>query len=104
VRYASWDLTQVYLVDERTEQVLCRLYPQDKQHNARGVRRPLQPVASRVADPAASDQVSLTPGTGMAPLLRQLVARQTATGLPPPYLPQDERPHDDSPQGEGDET
>ena len=104
VRYASWDLTQVYLVDERTEQVLCRLYPQDKQHNAQGVRRPLQPVASRLADPAAADRVSLTRDTGMAPLLKSLIARQTATGLPPPYLPQDEQPHDDSPQGEGDET
>jgi len=104
VRYASWDLTQVHLIDERTGQVLCRLYPQDKQHNAHGMRRPLQPVAARGADPSASDQVSLTPGTGMAPLLRQLIAQQAATGLPPPYLPQDERPHDDSPQGEGDET
>ena len=38
VRYARWDLTQVHLVDERTGEVLCRLFPQDKALNARGVR------------------------------------------------------------------
>lgn len=103
VRYASWDLTQVHLVDERTGQVLCRLYPQDKQHNAQGVRRPLQPVAARIADTAV-DPLSLTPQTGMAPLLKSLIARQSARGLPPPYLPQDEPPHDDPPHEEGDGT
>src|SRR5690606_6318781 len=27
VRYASWDLSQVHLLDERSGQLLCRLYP-----------------------------------------------------------------------------
>ena len=39
VRYADWDLTTVHLVDDRTGQVLCRLYPQDKAKNASGLRR-----------------------------------------------------------------
>jgi len=39
VRFASWDLTQVHLVDERTGKVLCRLFPQDKTRNASGLRR-----------------------------------------------------------------
>jgi hypothetical protein len=30
VRYASWDLTQVHLLDEQADRVLCRLFPQDK--------------------------------------------------------------------------
>jgi putative transposase len=41
VRYASWDLTRVHLVDDRTGQVLCRLFPQDKTANATGLRRAL---------------------------------------------------------------
>ncbi len=49
VRYAQWDLSQVYLLDERSGQILCRLYPQDKQSNARGVRRPLEPLAGAAA-------------------------------------------------------
>src|SRR5215471_3641434 len=42
IRYASWDLTHVYLVDEHTGQLLCRLFPQDKVRNAGGLRRPLE--------------------------------------------------------------
>src|SRR5262245_13251494 len=38
VRYASWDLALVHLVDERTGNVLCRLFPQDKAQNASGLR------------------------------------------------------------------
>ena len=33
LRYASWDLTHVWLVDERTGAVLSRLYPLDKARN-----------------------------------------------------------------------
>jgi len=104
VRYASWDLTQVHLVDERTGNVLCRLYPQDKTHNAQGIRRPLEPVASRRVEPVAIDPASVTPATGIAPLLAQLMAQRTATGLPPAYLPKDELPNDNPPPDEGDDT
>src|ERR1700719_1669588 len=44
VRYASWDLTQVHLVDAESGQVLCRLYPQDKTQNTTGLRRSLEPL------------------------------------------------------------
>jgi hypothetical protein len=81
VRYASWDLTQVHLVDEHTGEVCARLYPLDKTENAKGVRRPLEPLANRA---------SRAPPTGIAPLLAKLMAQQAATGLPPPYLPKDE--------------
>lgn len=90
VRYASWDLSQVHLVDERSGQALCRLYPQDKQRNARGVRRPLEPLQSAVPAPAAGGGDPSRAAGRMAPLLAQLVAQQAATGLPPPYLPKDE--------------
>lgn len=80
VRYASWDLTQVHLVDEHTGAVCSRLYPLDKTENAKGVRRPLEPLATRATRAP----------TGIAPLLEKLMAQQAATGLPPPYLPKDE--------------
>jgi transposase InsO family protein len=89
VRYAQWDLSQVYLLDERSGQILCRLYPQDKTANARGVRRPLDPLASPQPNTAASAAASRTT-RAMAPLLVKLMAQQTATGLPPAYLPKDE--------------
>ena len=81
VRYASWDLTHVHLVDERTGAVLARLFPQDKAANARGVRRPLEPVATGK---------SLQCTAGLAPLLAKLLSQQAATGLPPPYLPMED--------------
>jgi len=89
VRYASWDLTQVHLVDERTAEVLCRLFPQDRVQNARGVRRPLEPVGNHPG-------TSLRSVPGIAPLLSKLLAQQAATGLPPPYLSMEEVPSNDS--------
>ncbi len=82
VRFASWDLTTVHLVDARSGTVLCRLYPQDKTRNASGLRRPL--------DRVSAEPVTAKPSTGMAPLLAKLIDQQAATGLPPPYLPKDE--------------
>lgn len=89
VRYAQWDLSQVHLIDERSGEILCRLYPQDKQSNARGVRRALEPLAGVAPQRAADATAPPTPGA-MAPLLAKLIAQQTATGLPPAYLPKDE--------------
>ena len=84
VRYASWDLSHVYLTDARSGAVLTRLYPQDKQKNADGRRRRKEAIAGH---PDAASQ----PSSGeMAPLLRKLIADYAATGLPPAYLPKDE--------------
>ena len=86
IRFASWDLTTVHLVDERTGTVLARLFPQDKTHNASGLRRSL--------DPISPEPIDVKPATGIAPLLARLIDRQAATGLPPPYLPKDEQGDD----------
>jgi transposase InsO family protein len=80
VRAAAWDLSRVWLVDARTATVLAPLYPIDKQRNADGQRRGLEPVA--VAETAA-----ISPPDGIAPLLRRYLAEHAATGLPAPYLP-----------------
>jgi hypothetical protein len=83
VRYASWDLARVHLVDPRTSTVLARLYPLDRTRNADGLRRSLQPIANRAPDQAVSENHE-----SIAPLLRQLLEDYSATGLPPAYLPQ----------------
>jgi transposase InsO family protein len=99
LRYAQWDLTYVYLADERTGHVLCRLYPLDKAANARGVRRPLEPVVlPTVTSPQSTPVKTLQSTPGIAPLLAKLLSQQAATGLPPPYLPMEEAhdPHAES--------
>jgi putative transposase len=82
VRYPSWDLSYVHLVDPRTSTVLARLYPLDRSRNADGLRRSLQPIADA---PGGADDRTPEP---IAPLLRQLLQDYSATGLPPAYLPQ----------------
>jgi transposase InsO family protein len=79
LRYARWDLARVDLVDARTGASLCPLYPLDKSKNANGERRRLADGELTITDPPA----------GMAPLLRQLIDEQTASGLPPAYLPKE---------------
>jgi len=86
VRYAGWDLSHVHLVDERSGNVLCRLFPQDKAHNASGLRRTRHPDTKE--PPAHAD-------TDIPPLLKRLMKDQSDSGLPPAYLPKDERPKDE---------
>src|SRR5207244_11915754 len=81
VRYASWDLTYIHLVDPRTSTVLARLYPLDRARNADGLRRSLEPTASGSVGEAVSEKQD-----AIAPLLRQLLEDYSATGLPPAYL------------------
>ncbi len=87
LRYARWDLSSVDLLDPHTGAILCPLYPLDKTANAEGRRRPVEPLA---AEDSVDD--SVTPQSGVAPLLRKLIEDYAATGLPPAYLP---RPTDD---------
>jgi transposase InsO family protein len=81
LRYASWDLGHVWLMDPRTEVVLARVFPLDKARNAEGIRRPLAAMPP-VQDPPAP--------SGIAPLLKKLMADYAATGLPPAYIPKEE--------------
>jgi hypothetical protein len=81
VRYARWDLSSVDLIDERTDKHLATLYPLNKIRNAEGERARLEPLGSSEAPPAS----------GMAPLLRKLLAEYSALGLPPAYLPKEDK-------------
>jgi transposase InsO family protein len=82
VRYASWDLGYIHLVDPRAGTVLARLYPLDRTRNAEGLRRSLEEIAN---GPAPEHTVEKQ--EGVAPLLRKLLEEYSATGLPPAYLP-----------------
>lgn len=84
VRYASWDLSSVYLCDSKTGAILCRLYPQDKKKNAQGLRAPKTSPVS-LPDPI--------PSSGPAPLLQKIISQYAATGLPPAYLPKGDNPN-----------
>jgi transposase InsO family protein len=77
LRYARWDLSSIDLVDPRTDEVLAALFPLDKAKNADGRRRVLEPIGEPAPPPA----------TGIAPLLKKLMADYAATGLPPAYIP-----------------
>ena len=81
LRAAAWDLSQVHLVDQKTGVVLARLFPLDKQRNADSRR------AARMTPLAIAPIAPV----GMAPLLEKLIAQYASTGLPPAYLPKDER-------------
>jgi len=83
IRYASWDLAYVWLMDADTRTVLSRLYPLDRARNAdalRGVQAPASPSPEPTPEP-----------TGIAPLLRKLMADYAATGLPPAYVPKENK-------------
>jgi hypothetical protein len=87
LRYASWDLSTVYLADPKTGAILCRIFPVDKTKNAEGRRAPRASVAGS-ALPA--------PAPGMAPLLQKIIHQYATTGLPPAYLPQAQPPQNPS--------
>ncbi len=84
IRYQSWDLGMAYLVDERTDESLARIYPQDKTKNANGRRRPLEPLSEETLPVVKEDS------NPIPPLLRKYIADYAATGLPPAYIPKEE--------------
>lgn len=87
VRYASWDLSAVHLVDDRAGTLLAPLYPLDRTKNSTQSRRAVADVAS--TRPAATI-TSPSTITEMAPLLRQLITAYDRAGLPPAYVPKDQ--------------
>jgi transposase InsO family protein len=88
VRYASWDLSTVHLVDDRSGTLLAPLYPLDRTKNGTQSRRMLAEVAS---SSQATAVVTTSPSEipEMAPLLRHLITTYDRAGLPPAYVPKD---------------
>lgn len=86
VRYPRWDLSLVDLVDPRDGTILARLFPLDRAANADGRRAVLEP---RPKEAPATDS---SRSTELPPLLKQILAEYSATGLPPAYLPKNPSP------------
>jgi transposase InsO family protein len=85
VRYARWNLNLVHLVDPRTDTLLCRIYPVDKEANSDGRRRRL-PSGTGDAAPAAASAGD-SPPDEIPPLLREILDRYSQSGRPPAYIP-----------------
>jgi len=82
LRYATWDMGHVWLMDPNTDTVLGQVFPVDKARNAEAVRRPLNTEPPEQDPPKPS---------GIAPLLKKLMSDYAATGLPPAYIPKEEK-------------
>ena len=86
VRYATWDLSLVEMIDPRTRAPLARLLPTDLAANADGRRRKRE---RELVPP--SPHITAAEPCGMAPLLSQMIEERRASGLPPAYLPESGR-------------
>jgi transposase InsO family protein len=80
VRYARWNLDLVHVVDERTGDILCRIYPLDKEANASGRRRLLEEDAPQTGETDDTQEE-------IPPLLQQLLDQYSESGKPPGYIP-----------------
>lgn len=90
VRYARWDLSLVHLVDPRTGALLQPIFPLDRARNADGFRRPLAPQGPQIPPGLESP---IRPSEH-PPLLQKLLRDYSASGLPPAYLPLEEKPRE----------
>jgi putative transposase len=79
VRYAHWDLDQVFIANSDTDRILERLVPVDPAGNASGSRREIEPVVT--GDPGIPGPLPLPP------VLQRALDTARATGLPPAFIP-----------------
>jgi hypothetical protein len=86
-RYPRWDLSLVDLVDPREGTILAHLFPLDRAANADGRRALVEPRPEQVSASEPRESPAELP-----PLLRQILAEYSATGLPPAYLPKNASP------------
>ena len=88
ILYQTWNLSVAYLIGPTDGRLITEIYPQDKARNSSGVRRTITPDAP--LPPSTPRQTEPLP-----PLLRRLLADYAATGLPPAYIPKDEKDKSD---------
>jgi transposase InsO family protein len=82
VRFARWDLSDVSLVSQETNQILCALYPIDKEKNSNGRRR--QITEHSIEEPLENRDAEALP-----PYLLELMKRFDESGFLPPFITQD---------------
>lgn len=83
VRFRRWDLSEAWIVDPRTRDVLARIVPLDLEANADGRRASLEEPDTSPAGPDVDDDP-------MPARLRELLRDYAADGLPPGFLPLDD--------------
>jgi len=83
LRYASWDLSVIDMVDPNTCDVLTPVFPLNKSANANGKRR----QRDSGSQPLLPQEL---PFTETPPFLQKLLNDYAATGLPQSYIPKDE--------------
>jgi len=83
LRYASWDLSVIDMVDEDSSTIILSLYPLNKSANANSLRR------TRISTPEQQKQLPLS-FSEPPPYLQKLMNEYAATGLPSAYVPKDE--------------
>lgn len=86
IAYRTWDLSIAWLIDSRTGDNLGAIFPQDKEKNARGERRSLDPLYQE----ESTEHSSVSATESIPPLLRKLLSDYAVTGLPPAYMPREE--------------
>jgi hypothetical protein len=90
VKYRSFDLSQAYVVDDHSGEVVCRILPLDRVANANFQRRVRTPVG------ASTEPAPATAGGPTSPLMRKLLREHDAAGLPPAYIPLDKYKNGDN--------
>ncbi|OGB79659.1 MAG: hypothetical protein A2496_09630 [Burkholderiales bacterium RIFOXYC12_FULL_60_6] len=83
IRYAGWDLANVFLLSRKSGEIISRIFPRDLEKNADGRRRSMEPQ-----DKTTQTQL---PPAGIAPLLKHFLSEYAATGLPMNYIPKTEK-------------
>lgn len=83
IRYASWDLANVFLVNQKSGDIVHSIYPRDLHKNANGKRKVIESSESVLKTPDRS--------SGVAPLLKRYLSDYSATGLPMAYIPKEEK-------------
>lgn len=78
IRYARWDLSEVSLVSQQTGQIVCSIYPINKELNATGHRRRLSPISE--PDDETIDEIP--------PYLAELIKRFDESGHTAPFIGQ----------------
>lgn len=88
VRYARWDRSCADIVDPRTGATSATIHPLDKVAHAGGQRRKIVKPGGASARPVATlgERAGAAQDDAQAPLMRELLARFAATGLPPAYM------------------
>lgn len=87
IRYARWDLSNVFLIDPQTEKVLSPIWPLDKTKNALSGRRATESLLSNSPMEKPKDE--------MAPLLKKYMSDFSSIGVPPAYIVQNKEGQSD---------